>query len=589
MRMFFGSLPEVYSVRWKAAREGEKMKKIGGMISLFLVFALVLSACAGNNASSSPSGSASADQAANGPVITHETNGTAQKITYVHSTETTPAVKTSDARTLYVGAYGENYVTSTLSTVGYNNLIAISLIYDTLFAKNFETGEIECRIAESYEFIEDQDGPILHIVIRDNLHFQSGDPITAADCYDSTVGRFAKTGTVRTYLGNTVDVDHSWYEGDRDLYIRLYQYDRTILDALSCQWFNVGNTSFEENATENDLWDKVDGSGPFIVQEQISGDSVTLKVDDSYWGWGVIEERPNYGYMVVKFYSEASIMLIDYENEKLDCCLGLGSADTERILSQGMEHTNLKLVSSGNYTVMCMPAYKKVFSDPRVREAIFCAVDTDAAAEAAYGALGNQMDAYVSSMAPYRKEYQTDKYDPERARQLLEEAGYRDGELAFNTVVSSNDSASTALAEIIQAYLAEVGIRMTIESYDFATAVQLQRNGSVGLCITTFYTMNGDISGCFIQLPEGSYNKAAWLTQLDPELKQKLLEGRYTKSETEAEQAYAWVQDWLDENMWYLPIVEYNTAFLSRDYVDSSGFYNLMHARDIRNLDLIAH
>jgi hypothetical protein len=27
--------------------------------------------------------------------------------------------------------------------------------------------------------------------------------------------------------------------------------------------------------------------------------------------------------------------------------------------------------------------------------------------------------------------------------------------------------------------------------------------------------MNSDISGCFIQLPEGSYNQAAWLTQLD--------------------------------------------------------------------------
>ncbi len=563
------------------------MKKISVMMSLFLLLILILAACGGKNQGAQPSQSASPNETANGASITETKNGIGQTITYAHSAEDTVMDKSGDSRTLYVGAYGENYVTSTLSTVGYNNLIAISLIYDTLFAKNFQTGEIECRIAERYEFIEGETGPILHVVIRDNLYFQSGDSITAADCLESTVGRFAKTGIVRTYLGDTVDVEKSWYEGDRDLYIQLKQYDRTILESLSCQWFNVGNQSFEETATEDDFWDKVDGSGPFIIQEQVSGDSMKLKVDDNYWGWGIVDERPNYDYMVVKFYSEAAIMMIDYENGRLDCCLGLGISDTERVLSQGETHSNLKVASSGNYTVICLPAYKKVFSDPRVREAIFCAIDTDAMAEAAYGALGIEMNSYVSSMAPYRKEYRTNKYDPERARALLEEAGFREGDLTFNTVVSSGDAASTSLAEIIQAFLAEVGINMTIESYDFPTAVQLQRNGSVGLCITTFYTMNSDISGCFIQLREGSYNQAAWLTQLDPELEEKLLSGRYTDSEEDSEAAYSWVQDWLDENMWYIPIVEYNTAFLSRDYVDNSGFDNLMHARDIRNLDLI--
>ena len=64
--------------------------------------------------------------------------------------------------------------------------------------------------------------------------------------------------------------------------------------------------------------------------------------------------------------------------------------------------------------------------------------------------------------------------------------------------------------------------------------------------------------------------------------------GLYAATEEEAEEAYSWVQDWLDENLWYIPVVEYNNAFVCRDYVDDSGFYNLMHARDIRNLDLLA-
>lgn len=517
-----------------------------------------------------------------------ENIGTGQVVTTVSSTETEPMTKPGDSRTIYLGAYGENYVTSTLSAVGYNNLIAISTIYDGLFAKDFETGEILCRIAESYEFIPDEEGEgsTLHITIREGAHFQSGDPITAEDCFAATVGRVTTVGTVRTYIGSSVDVENSYYEGERDLYIKLYRYDSTILECLACQWLNISNLSFEETATDDDLWDKVDGSGPYIVVEQISGDSVLLKVDDNYWGWGVIDERPNFDYLSVKFYSEASIMAIDYERGKLDACIGLSMNDTKRFMEDGQSHSKVKVVSSGNYTVACLPAYVEAFNDPRVREAFFCAIDTEAAAKAAYGSLGISMDSYVSSMANYRKEYTVNQYDPQRAKELLAEAGYGEGDLSLYTVVSSNDTCSVALAEIVQSFLSDVGIELTIDTYDFATAIQMQRNGKVDLCMTTFYTMNNDISGCLIQLPEGSYNQAAWVTQLDEELNEKMTEARYTQDGAVAEEAYGWVQDWLQENQWYLPLVEYNTAFACRDYVDDSGFYNIMHTRDIRNLDL---
>ena len=116
------------------------------------------------------------------------------------------------------------------------------------------------------------------IVIRPEARFQSGEPITAEDCYHSAVSRFAVLGTIRTYLGDTVNIEKSYYEGDRDLYIALNQYDRTILECLSCQWFSIANKSFEDTATDDDFWDKVDGSGPFLILEQNSGDSMLLQV-----------------------------------------------------------------------------------------------------------------------------------------------------------------------------------------------------------------------------------------------------------------------------------------------------------------------
>ena len=513
--------------------------------------------------------------------------GSGQTVTAAWSTEDTVAEKTTDSRTLYLGAYGENFVTSTLATIGYNNLCAMSSIYDGLFFKNFKTGEVECLIAESYEYIPDGDGMYLHVKIRPEARFQSGEPITAEDCYYATVNRVANVGVVKTYLGKSVDVEGSYWEGDHDLYIRLFGDDPSVLECLACQWLLVSNRSWEETASDEDLWDKVDGSGPFIVVEQRSGDSVLLRVDDNYWGWGIVDERPNYDFLHVKFYSEASVMLIDYESGDLDACIGLSFNDTRSVMNDGQAHSKMKVVSSGNYTTICLPTYVETFRDARVREAILCAIDTEATAKAAYGELGVAMNSYVSSMSNYRVEYQTNRYDPERARMLLAEAGYEPGELSLYTVVSSNDVCSVALAEIVQSFLQDVGVELQIDSYDFATAIQMQRNGTVDLCITTFYTMNGDITGCLVQLPEGSYNKGAWVTQLDAELGEKMTSGRFAATEEEGWETWTWVQDWIHENMWYTPVVEYNNAFICRDYVDDADFFNLMHVRDIRNLDLI--
>lgn len=526
-----------------------------------------------------------------GTVVLTETStyniGTGQIIAEVNSVEEAVMEKQTGDRTIYLGAYGENFVTSTLSTVGYNNVIAISSIYDTLFMKDYKTGEVLCHIAESYAFIPNDLGVMLHIVINEHASFQSGEPITAYDCFSSTIDRINKVGSVSSYLDGTVDQENSYYEGDRDLYIQLYQYDRTILDFLCSPLLSVSNQRFEETATDDDFWDNVDGSGPFIIEEQISGDSMRLRVDDNYWGWGIVDERPNYDELSVKFYSDATSMMIDYENGVIDACLGLGVNDTKRMVSEGFSHTNTRLASSGNYTVICLPSYVEAFNDPLVREAIFCAIDTDATAQAAYDVLGSSMNAYVSSMADYGVAYQTNRYDLERAKRLLEQAGYQEGDLSLYTVVSANDTCSVTLAEIVQDFLNDVGIELIIDAFDFPTALQMQRNGAVDLCITTFYTSNCDISGCLVQIQEGSYNMAAWLTQLDDTLGEKLNEGLYAEDEGEIADAYAWAQDWLHENMWYLPVVEYNNAFVCRDYLDCSEFYNIMHARDIRNLDLL--
>jgi len=114
-----------------------------------------------------------------------------------------------------------------------------------------------------------------------------------------------------------------------------------------------------------------------------------------------------------------------------------------------------------------MNVTKKPFTDRRVRQAMNYAVDKDhdlkllnGSAVASHGILPPGMFGRDATIAPY-------PHDPAKARQLLAEAGYPDG-FPTTYVVMADDEAER-LAGSLQADLAEVGIRVTIEPQAYAT------------------------------------------------------------------------------------------------------------------------
>src|SRR5699024_9681037 len=96
------------------------------------------------------------------------------------------------------------------------------------------------------------------------------------------------------------------------------------------------------------------------------------------------------------------------------------------------------------------------------------AVDVDAIVEAVY------MGQAVPASSPISEDVwgaNTDlepyEYDPEKARELLAEAGYEDG---FSTSIWTNDNAlRVEIAEIVQAQLADVGIDVAVEVVEWGT------------------------------------------------------------------------------------------------------------------------
>lgn len=545
----------------------ESMKKLSGIVALILAMAMLLTACGGTGTASVSSSQGT--QGNNEPVS-------------IGATETDIAEKTTAADTLVIGTYG--YDIGSLTTGNPVNSIGCNLVYDTLFVKNYDTGEISPLLAESYEYIEDEDGLFLHITLRPEAHFASGDPVTAEDIQYRLEKYFAENRAT-SYLIGTIDMEHTYIDGDQDVYIALYNNDPSLLILLAHTWFVVGNKSWEETATEEDYWTSaVDGSGPYKVVEIVDGSHQLYQVNDDYWGWGIVDERPNFDYIKVVYYTESSTMMVDYENGALDMICGAGKSDTTRVLNEGLPHTNLRILPTGTYNTLQFGGYVDAFQDIRVRQAICYAIDVEAAVEASVGCLGSACTSYVSAIAQYRIDYGANEYNPEKAKELLAEAGYGDGSLTL-TMVTENTNEIIALAEIIKGYLADVGINLELESYEKATALPLMRNGGCDMPIGEFYTMNGFTSGCFIQTGTTSYNQATLRQEED--VNEWLEKGRYAATEEEAEEAYTWLQNWYHDTQWILPLYDVNKSMISMDYVDASGIADMYQLRDLRTVRLV--
>ena len=490
--------------------------------------------------------------------------------------------KKTEADTIYVGVYGYNL--ANCDPISSRNTAVISQVYDSLFYVDWSSGEREIKplLAESYEYEENDDGSwTLHLHLRENATFASGAPVTANDVLESA--RAVVDSGNSAYVAS-IDWDKSRVDGDYDVFFELKNYDPILLQAMCHLFFGVVNQEWKATATEEDWWDNIDESGPFTVEEMVNGSHAKLKVRDDYWGWGIISERPSYDYMVIKYYSEASTMIVDFENGALDYCANVQKNDVERILSEGLEHSTLDLIETGAVIDLILPEYVEELQDINVRKAIASVMDVAGITHAVWGSLATPCDGYISNMnSDFKIVFGVNEPNLEAAKEYMAQSAYPDG-FTLNMVIK-NVEADQNFATILKAELAEIGIELNLEEAEMSVAIGKFRAGETDLMMNQFSSM---------AYPSNIYNNRMSDTTLIPCLisdegvQENLLIGRSTADFDTAYEAYTAVQNYQHDNTTEVPICEILCGVLYRDYVDATlvGSYLLSGVYDFRFLDL---
>lgn len=392
-----------------------------------LMMATMLAGCSGGASSSTPA-SASASAA----------SGTSSN----DSTTLTLAIN-ADILTTDPQALNNSTTTSVLYNV-FSNLVK----YD-------DAGEIVMDLAESYELLEDQ--VTWEFKIREDAVFHDGTPVTAEDVAWSLT-RVMTDESSSDYmnfspLAEAVAVD--------DYTVHVVSDDPyPIMLQLLCKGGAavLPKAYFEENGEEAWLANPI-GSGPYQLTEYVKDDHVTLVPFADYYG----EQNPDWEEVIFRVVPESSTRVGELIAGNVDAVNMVIPTEWERV--NGNEGTAVVNGPSTRVYQLALKTDKGPTADLRVRQAIDLAIDDQTIVDTILQGAGTPMLTRVPSGVNGCNEDLVGKYnyDPERAKELLAEAGYPDGFSMKIEAPTGRYMMDAEISQAIVAMLSQVGITVDLQ------------------------------------------------------------------------------------------------------------------------------
>lgn len=325
--------------------------------------------------------------------------------------------------------------------------ILIDNIYEGLVTRT-EDNEIEPRLASDYEVSDD--GLTYSFTLNEGVTFHNGAALTSADVVTS----LEAVRTDATLQGNAefAGVASITAPDPSTVQIVLSAPNQNFLFTLTGP---AGLVFQSGDAT--DLKTAENGTGPFTLSRWSKGSSITFARNDSYWA-----EPAGVAEVVFEYIPDFTAGV----NAALDGTLQVLTAVDPNLASQ-LEDSGDFSLTKGRTTDKATLAFnntKAPLDDVRVREALRLAIDHEALVEAV-GA-GQPLYGPIPELDPgYEELSDVISYDPERAKELLAEAGQEDLELTL-TIPSFY---GTTVPKVLISDFAEVGVTLEVDSVEFPT------------------------------------------------------------------------------------------------------------------------
>ncbi len=565
------------------------MRKVKKLVSLALSSAMVLSlaACGGSSTETT-----AASEAAETTAATEA----------AESTEETTAADTasSDGFNLAVCLASEPQTIDPALNSAVDGAIMINHMFEGL-VKWVDDGEGNAVTApgqaESWEKVVNDDGTVTYtFTLRDGIKWSDGQPVTAGD-FEYSWKRLANPETAADYC-YMIDMVQGYAavaDGSADpdtLGVKAID-DKTLEITLSydCPYFEEimafpATFPVRQDMVEgNDEWtydvSTYVGNGPYKMAEWSHNAYILAEKNENYYDY------ENLGPDTIRFtlLDDANAMLAAYNSGELDFIENFPTDEMANYLASG-EITVADYL--GTYYV-CFNTEDEVFSDPLIREAFSLAIDRNYIVENVSQAGEVPATAYVPSgvndaAGPSGDDFRTvggdyysvaaEDYEAncEKARELLAEAGYPNGE-GFPTVeyTYNTDDKHKAIAEALQNMWQEVlGVTVTLSNQDWNVFLESRKQGDYQIARNGWIAdYNDPCSFLDMWYTDGGNNDAQYS---NPEYDAQIDAAKATSNQEERMAAFHAAEDILIEQDSVLaPIYFYTQPYMLAD--DIQGMY----------------
>jgi peptide/nickel transport system substrate-binding protein len=342
-----------------------------------------------------------------------------------------------------------------------------------------KTGRLQGELAQSWSL---DDAGAWVFKLRPGAVFHNGQPVTADDV-KWTIEQIADAKSTAYMRAQFQEIAR--IEIPDQMTLRLVTKSP---QATLPSWFANYNTFI--------IWRKSEardpvGAGPFILSAQERGTSIDVAAFDKYYKPGLPKLR--------------AITFIAYPDESLRAA-ALRSGDVDMIEYVPWQtmgaiaadpRLRLDAVDGAAFMDVLFNGGKPPFSDPRVRQAVAHAVKRDDIVQTAFYGRGTTLEGVpIAPGTPFYNDTLAHgwNYDPAKSKALLADAGYAQG---FQTTLlaTAQYDMHKATAEVVQQYLAAVGIQCELKLPDWSTRVAMGTRGQYDIAIHGVSADNNDPDG----------------------------------------------------------------------------------------------
>lgn len=403
-------------------------KKITAVFMTILMLSLLLAGCSNSQSTSSSSGQGNSGLSAPAKTDNTLTIAVDANFTSMNPHDTNDTLSYSAQKTMYQGLFG--------------------------FDKKMKVVPV---LATNYKV--SKDGTVYTINLKKGIKFQDGTPFNAK-AVKVNIDRLAnpknhlKRHSLFAMVKKTVPVDQDT--------VKIYL--KKPFGAFINNLAHPAGMMISPKALKK--WGKKVarhpvGTGPFKFKEWVPGDHLTVVKNKNYWQKGY----PKVDKITFKPVPENGSRIAMLKTGEADFIYPVPPEQAKKI--DGKNNISVQAKPSIIVQYLSMNTMKKPFNDPKVRKAVNYAINKKAYLKVVDNGFGKVQDSVIAPKTQFYAKQQVYQYNPQKAKQLLKEAGYPNG---FSTQVwGENNSTTMKGMQFLQQQLAIVGIKLKIVPMESGT------------------------------------------------------------------------------------------------------------------------